>query len=164
MYTGAIDELVIFQGLKRAQLNLLCGLLIARPFAIGQIIFHQGDAARDLFFLADGEVEISYKPYDGPALSVAHIVPGGVFGWSAALHRETYTANAIATLPGTAFQMGMKDLRLLCHKDPDTGVVLLNRLASAIAERVNNTYDQVMALLTTGMDIDLNRQMRSSKK
>jgi hypothetical protein len=34
---------------------------------------------------------------------------------------------------------------------PDTGILILDRLASVIAERLLHTHDQVMALLMHGM-------------
>jgi hypothetical protein len=46
-----------------------------------------------------------------------------------------------------------EDLRILCEQHPDTGILILERLATVIAERLSNTHDQVMALLVEGMGI-----------
>ena len=44
-----------------------------------------------------------------------------------------------------------EDLRILCEQYPDTGILILERLATVIAERLRNTHDQVMDLLKQGM-------------
>jgi hypothetical protein len=43
------------------------------------------------------------------------------------------------------------ELRKLCEDDPDTGILVLERLAGIIAERLHNTHDQVVALLKQGL-------------
>ena len=42
-------------------------------------------------------------------------------------------------------------LRKLCEQHPDTGVLLLDRLATVIAQRLRNTHEQVVALLEVGL-------------
>jgi hypothetical protein len=44
-----------------------------------------------------------------------------------------------------------EDLRNLCNENPDTGILILERLATVIAERLRNTHDHVMALLLQGL-------------
>ena len=44
-----------------------------------------------------------------------------------------------------------EDLRQLLERYPETGTLVLERLAAVIAERLRNTHEQVMALLLQGM-------------
>jgi hypothetical protein len=43
------------------------------------------------------------------------------------------------------------DLRNLCRLDPDTGIIVLDHLATIIAERLRHTHDQVISLLKQGL-------------
>ena len=43
------------------------------------------------------------------------------------------------------------DLRTLCQEHPDTGILILDRLATVIAQRLKNTHEQVITLLKQGL-------------
>ena len=45
------------------------------------------------------------------------------------------------------------ELRYLCEKNPQTGLVILEKLAGVIAERLNSTYDQIFTMLTQSMEL-----------
>ncbi len=122
----------------------------------GAVIFEQGDLADCLYILLEGEVEVRYKPYDGPPLSVAHIIPGGVFGWSAALGRREYTSGAQAESECQVVRVRSASLHRLCECYPETGGVLLDRLAGVIAERLRNTHASILAMLSQGVDTNGN--------
>ena len=46
------------------------------------------------------------------------------------------------------------NLQMVCTQYPETGNILLERLASVIAERLRSTHTQVLGMLTQGMDAD----------
>lgn len=146
-------QLSIFEGFDRAEMSLIDPLLEVIAFPQDEIIFEQSQMALFLYILLQGEVIIRFKPYDGPALDVAHIVPGGVFGWSAALRRSSYTSGAVALTCGEAARIRSDQLRHLCEMHPEIGVVVLERLASVIAERLRSTHAQILSILTEGMDL-----------
>jgi CRP-like cAMP-binding protein len=154
MFRQELVQLSIFQGLSADQLDLLEPLLELYAFPKDQVIFDQGQPADYLYILLTGEVVVRYKPYDGPALTVARIQPGGVFGWSAAMMREIYTSMAVAVLPGEAYRISGQQLRSVCECRPDAGSILLDRLASVITERLANTHTQILTILSHGMDTD----------
>lgn len=142
----------IFEGLSNEQLHSLDPILHPCQFPADLVIFEQGAPAKYLYILQTGAVDVRYKPYDGPALIVAHIVPGGVFGWSAALGRPSYTSAALTTLPSEAYRIRGSDLRNLCERLPETGAIFLDRLASGIAERLRSTHSEILAMLNQGID------------
>jgi CRP-like cAMP-binding protein len=97
---------------------------------------------------------VRFKPYDGPELTVARILPGGVFGWSAAMGHNTYTSGAVATQECEVVRIRGDRLHQLCQDHPEIGVVVLERLAGVIAERLRSTYNQILTILTNGMDLN----------
>ena len=141
----------IFRGLDEMQLEFLDPFVELCHFAKGQVIFDQGQPATFMYILRQGEVIIQYKPYDAPLLTVTHIEPGGVFGWSAALGRVEYTSAAIAAVDSEAYQLRGEGLSQICDQYPETGVVILGRLASVIAERLQSTHIQILSMLSHGL-------------
>ena len=151
MFRQELSQVPIFRGLDEMQLEFLDPYVELCHFTKGQVIFDQGQAATFMYILRLGEVIIQYKPYDAPLLTVARIEPGGVFGWSAALGRMEYTSAAIATENSEAYQLRGEGLSRICAQYPDTGVVILGRLASVIAERLQSTHTQILSMLSQGL-------------
>jgi CRP-like cAMP-binding protein len=146
-----LAELPLFQGLNREHLAVLALGVESERFANEAVIFAQGDRADKLFILLEGRVAIRYKPYDGDILPVAEIEPNGVFGWSAALGRPSYTSCAVCLDDCAMLSMRGDTLKQLCEKHPETGVIILERLAEVIAQRLQNTHTHVIELLRSGV-------------
>jgi CRP-like cAMP-binding protein len=140
------------KGLASDDLVLLSEMTTRKSFDKDTIIFSQGDRADQLYILMHGEVSIRYKPHDDEVIAVTSIEEGGVFGWSAALGRKAYTSSAIATLKSEALSIRGEDLHGLCLTNPKTGVVILERLAGVIAERLRNTHKHIIDLLWKGVN------------
>ena len=156
MLDEAFNQLPIFEGMTAAQHDLLRPLFLPCEYFDQTLIFEQGEAAEFLYVVLGGEVVVLYKPDDGPAITVSRILPGGVVGWSAALGSRTYTSGAYCVGDTQLLRIQGGELRKLCELHPDTGVVLLDRLAAVIAERLTNTHDQVLALLELGLRSGVN--------
>ena len=148
-----LNQIPLFQGLDSSQCSLLQPLFQPSAYLAGDTIFEQGEHAKYLYLLTKGEVSISFKPEDGPSLTIARVRPEGVVGWSAALGNPTYTSSAICCSDCQFLQIRGEDLRWLCERYPDTGSLILERLAAMIAERLRNTHDHVIALLKEGLRI-----------
>jgi CRP-like cAMP-binding protein len=146
--------LSIFKELNKEQQDLLIPLITLCHFAAGETLFKQGDRAMHLYILESGIVNILFKPSDGPEILVAHLTSGGVFGWSATLGRDSYTSAAHAEMDCEAYCFDGAELRKLCEEYPDTGVVILDRLALAISKRLETTHNKVMGVLNQGMDLN----------
>jgi hypothetical protein len=134
-----LSQAPFFRGLNEKQLNSLDGYISHCQFSKNQVIFNQGKTAMYVYLLCLGEVIIQYKPYDAPLLIVTHIQPGCVFGWSAALGRMRYTSTAIAASDCEAYQIHREGLARTACEVPETGVVLLGRVAGIIADRLPGT-------------------------
>jgi CRP-like cAMP-binding protein len=145
------DQLPLFKDLSCEQQALLRPLFLPVDCYSGTRLFEQGDPAEYLYLVVVGEVVISYKPDDGPAILVARVRPGGIVGWSAALGSRSYTSGATCEGYTQMLRLRGGDLRDLCNEYPETGILVLERLATVIAERLRNTHEHVMALLLQGL-------------
>ena len=149
MLEKLFDQLPIFYEFSPSQRDLLEPLLSLCDCSANEVIFEQGEDVEYLFILIDGEVAIRFKPDDGEAITVAHIKKGGVFGWSAAFGRHKYTSGAACVTKTRLLRMRGEDLRKLRQNHPKTGILILERLAAVVVERMQSSHaqSQVVAML-----------------
>lgn len=147
-----LGKVPFFIGLSTQDVLLLSKKFAPVNFPKDTVIFNQGERANRLYILLSGQVSIRFIPHDGEILHVAEISEGDAFGWSAALGRDVYTSCAVTTSETMALSISGKDLRELCISHPETGVLILERLAAVIAERLKNTHEKVVELLWLGVN------------
>jgi CRP-like cAMP-binding protein len=147
----------IFRGFNEQQLQHLRPLFTLFFHPVGSHIFEQGQQADCFYILMEGDVAIRYKPDDGPELTVTHIRPEGVIGWSAAIGSPSYTSSAVCTRDSSILRVRRASLRQLVHADPSIGAELLARLAELIEERLHSNHPQLIALLEYGLSLELDQ-------
>jgi CRP/FNR family cyclic AMP-dependent transcriptional regulator len=157
MDADSFPNLFLFRNLSTTHLELINPLFIPCEFTADSVLFEQGDLADYLFAVVSGEVVVSFKPDDGPNIMVARVQPGSIVGWSAALGSRRYTSSAICTTYTQLLRVRGDDLRRLCLQHPDTGTIILDRLATVIAERLHSTHDLVLSLLQLGLTTTLEK-------
>lgn len=150
MSTDAFEQLSLFRGLSAEQLNALRPLFVPYDCHAGTVLFEQGEPADNLYLVISGEAIIRYKPEDGDPLTIARIRSGGVVGWSAAIGRRKYTSAAFCTEYTRMLRIRAADLQALRQRCPEVSSLILERLASIVAQR-NSTHPQVVALLNNGL-------------
>lgn len=143
-----------FKDLGAADLKIIAPLFSARTFAAQAVIFEQGERATCLYLLTRGEVALRYKPYDGETMTLSRIHPGGVFGWSAVLGNDRYSSSALCNEACEVLVIYGDNLRALLTEHPQTGRLVLDRLARAVSSRWVNAESQVRAMLRQGISSD----------
>ena len=147
-----LKRFALIEGFSEEQVEILKPIIESVNYDTDQVVFRQGDEAVYLFFVLDGKVAIRFKPDDGPVLNVAEVDRGGVFGWSSALGSGSYTSTAVCSEGGLFIRLDGGDLKTLCQEHPETGILILNRLAGVIAQRLRGTHEQVVDLLHRGLN------------
>ena len=153
MFDEVFDQLAIFEGMDTSQRSLLKKYFVVCDCKDDAVIFSQGDHAEFLYVVIEGEVSIQFKPDDGPELGVSRIKEGGVFGWSAAFGSGFYTSGAVCTQSAKLLRVRGVDLKMLRENHPETGILILERLAAVVARRMENNggHSQVVAFLEHGL-------------
>lgn len=141
----------LFKDLSSADLKIIAPLFHARKYPEGAIIIEQGEKADCLYLLTQGEVVIRYKPYDGEPINLNRIRPGGVFGWSAVLGNPTYSSSVVCNIPCEVLVVCGNDLRELQYHHPQTGHLILDRLARAVSSRWVDAQQQVKSMIKKGV-------------
>ena len=151
----------LFKSFSSYQVQLIKPFIEFCSFPANMVIFHQGDRADNFYILTTGEIELHFKPYDGPSLVITKIASGDVFGWSAALGRSKYTATAIATSDIKVIRMQTGNLQKLCAIDPETTSLFLDRLVGVISGKLQASHQEILNLFSNGMNLnsDCKRRM-----
>ena len=139
----------LFKDLDENTLQLLEPLFEPFSCTAGTVIFEQGQITHYLYLLLDGAIEILYKPYDGPPLTVTNLDQGAIFGWSAAIGNAVYTSGAVCKEDCQAVRISSRDLHNLCAKEPEVGRIILNLLADSVSSRWDDAQGQIQKLLNT---------------
>ncbi len=153
MLLEVLSTMQIFTGLSNEQLSSLEHLFALCNCTADEIIFNQGDEAKYLYIVVKGEVAICFKPDDAEPITVAHIRENDVFGWSAAFGSGTYTSGAHCVEATQLLCVCGENLKKFNEEHPNTGILVLDRLAKVVARRLKRTHshDQVVAMLKHGL-------------
>lgn len=156
----------LFHDLRASDLELLSQYTTALHFPAGSILVEQFEPAKYIFLVTSGEVEIRYKPYDGPEITISNVKEGSVIGWSAVLGHANYTATAIARTDANALMIWGDGLRDLLQKKPESGQRVIDRLAQSVSTRWDNAKSQVESMLqeSRGLSVESTKKKKRGKK
>jgi CRP-like cAMP-binding protein len=138
------SELPIFRALPERTAALLLPMLHPQHLPKNDRVFEQGDPAEKIYTVLEGQVDIIFHPDDGGSILAAVIRPGEVFGLSAALGRRLYTSGAQAAQDSEVVWFTREDLRRYCRADPESGEIMLERLAHAMSGRLGKPPDDIV--------------------
>jgi CRP-like cAMP-binding protein len=144
---NSLSGISLFDGLNSRQLELLLPLFENYTCPPNTMIFTQGEKAQYLYLIITGHALIQYKPYDGPPITISRLKPGDAFGWSAVVGNPIYSSGIMSSGPVQAIRIPGASLARLCREHPNTGSVILNRLASGVSGRWKDARVQVQTLL-----------------
>lgn len=140
----------IFDKLDEEMLGILATLFEPCTCHEG-IIFKQGDPAIHLYIVKTGAVDLTYKPYDAPPITITTVHSDGIFGWSAIGGNTVYTSSAVCRTQCTALRTQGSAIRELCVRDRERGELLLDLLADSVGKRWKNAQAHVRDILTQGV-------------
>jgi CRP/FNR family cyclic AMP-dependent transcriptional regulator len=145
----SLPYIPLFQDLDPTQTALLRPLFEQFTCPADTVIFEQDTPATYLYLLITGEVAIRYKPYDGPPITLTRLREGDVFGWSAVVGSPHYTSSIISESEVEAIRIRGNHLLKIFSDAPETGKVVMDRLARAVSPRWGNAHAQVQSLLNS---------------
>jgi voltage-gated potassium channel len=130
---GMISRVPLFAELDAAEISNVMELLRAQVVEAGEVIMRAGDAARSMYFIASGEVEIEIKgKKDRVRLGV-----GQFFGEVALLRRTRRTANVTALTRTNLLGLDAHDLHALMRRDSR----IASRIKDVVEKRVGKRPD-----------------------
>jgi CRP-like cAMP-binding protein len=159
-----LETIPLFKDLDPSILSLLEPLFepLIRP--AGAVIFEQGEPALYLYLILEGSVEMLYKPYDGPQITITYLAQGSIIGWSAVVGNATYTSGAVCKQEIRAIRMASRDLHKLCADEPGAGSIILNLLADSVSSRWQDAREQIQTLLNSSVNARREEKSRKRRK
>ena len=111
----------------------LVSYLAARTVRPGDPLMREGDDQRELFILADGELEVRAQGH-----TIATLRPGSVCGEGSFFSGEPRSATVIAARPSLAYGLPWDRFDELARKHPRLAIDLLKGLAAVLAIRMRH--------------------------
>lgn len=159
-----LTHFALFQDLSAADLKIIAPFFHTRTYAQGVVIMEQGDKASCLFLLTAGQAEIHYKPYDGESLKLTSLSAGSAFGWSSVLGNVIYSSSVISITDCEVLMICGGDLRALREDHPQTGALVIDRLARSVSARWASAQKQVKSMIRNGVAENISPQRKGAGK
>lgn len=124
-------------------MNELADIMVEESYGKDTILFKEGDPANFFYVLEEGRVRLSI----GEGGHIVYIIsdPGGAFGWSSLVERDTYTALAECLARSKLIKIEKEKLNKLFEKYQGDGLIFFKRLAGFIGQRLINSYNSLLS-------------------
>lgn len=137
-----LARLDFLEGLPEWALMRLAAASTEHSLGANAFVLHQHDKAESLYILLEGEVQIllRFEGIDDLLVGATH-QHGAVLGWSVFRIPHRYTASVRCDGPVRVLEVPATVLNEVIGADPRVGLLLLRRLATAVASRLERTRD-----------------------
>lgn len=128
-----------FAGLSAEQLAVFRTYLGVTRFAEGDVLFHEGEPAENLYIIRRGRVAIT-KEEDGVSVSFAERSPGSIVGECSLLRSGVRSATAVAPEPCECYTLSRSTFLRLASDHPKLAMWIVGLLAERIREADNERF------------------------
>jgi CRP-like cAMP-binding protein len=134
-----IDELRgvgLFGAVGDDVLAFLASRLAVQMLVPGEVVFHEGDPARDMFVVIAGEMEVMKRGQTGIDARVALLGPGDWFGEMSILDVQPRSATVRAVAPARLLRVAAHDLDVLYRHDVKAYAIIVLNIARELSRRL----------------------------
>jgi CRP-like cAMP-binding protein len=126
----------LFGALNDEVLEFLCAHLTIQTPGAGEVLFREGDEARAMFVVLNGEVEVLKKSSTGVDARVAVLGPGDWFGEMGVVDIQPRSATVQALAPSRLVRFTAQDMDLLYRHDLRSYAIVILNLARELSRRL----------------------------
>ena len=148
-----LQRISLFQGISRREFGHLFQALVARSYAPGELLFHEGDIGRALFILESGHVEISRSTPEGGTRQLAILNPGDYFGEMSLLDELPRSASAAAMEPVCVHLLYKTELEKMVKHVPHIGAAIMTHLGMLLAARLRALSESTPVALASTVKV-----------
>jgi CRP-like cAMP-binding protein len=127
--TAYIQDVPLFRGLNKKQLNFLATRFVERHYPAGKDIVTQGKGGEGFFIVVSGKADAIRTTQDGERHVVNTFGPTDFFGEMALLDDGPRTATVMATEPTDCLVLTHWDFHAALKDDNDMTLEILKELA-----------------------------------
>ena len=131
-----IQQFACFAELTDGQTQAIAEISNSVCYLQDHILFKEGDEARWLYLLIEGEVGVYFKnPKTGDS-RVDTVSSEDVLGCSGLVPPHQYTATERCLVDVEVLEINMKELKDLIHEDPQLGLKLQEHIIQTLNNRI----------------------------
>jgi len=145
-----LRDVGLFGALPDETLDFLLARGAVVPMTVGDVVFKEGDHARELFVLLDGELEVLKRSRTGRETRVAMLGPGDSFGEMSLIDLQPRSATVRALASARLFRLGAEDLDALYRFDLRSYAIFVLNIARDMSRRLRVT-DGLLATMTANL-------------
>jgi hypothetical protein len=127
-----LKKVDILEGLAEGELQSIAQYFEQENVNAGVTLCEEGTDADRLYVLEEGKVSITSRK--GCQYDID--IPGKIVGWSFLAPPFLYTASAVTKTPSKVLVIKSPDFYYVLHKEPKTGMKVINNLAQVIGSRL----------------------------
>jgi CRP-like cAMP-binding protein len=144
--TVSLSDFALFSDWSEARLADLDRHLKPRRFALGEVLIEAGTAARSLYFLTEGRVNVSITVQSGVTRRISTIDAGNVFGELAIFGQQRRTADVVAASDGHLLELDASAISELAAEEPRLHAALALAVGRSLADRLGRANREIQAL------------------
>jgi len=138
----------LFDTLEESQLNALLSNSSVKSYSQGETIFQQGEDAKRLYILIQGEVDLTVRAQEEIGFMTSKIEKeGAVFGTPSLMEPFRYNVTAKCLKPTKVLAIEAHHIRKKIEENPRMGVEIMRKLASIYFNRLNELRSGVSNLV-----------------
>jgi CRP-like cAMP-binding protein len=145
-----LREIGLFGALSDDVLEHLCASLREKRVGAGDAVFREGDPAREMYVLLDGEMEVLKKSRRGRDQRVAILGPNDSFGEMSIIDMQPRSATVRAVAPSRVLRISTEDMDALYRYDLKSYTLIVLNIARELSRRLRVT-DSILADFTASV-------------
>jgi CRP/FNR family cyclic AMP-dependent transcriptional regulator len=139
-----LREIGLFGALSDEVLEHLASTLKPQRIDAGAMVFREGDPAREMYVVLEGEMEVLKKSRRGRETRVAILGPSDGFGEMSVIDMQPRSASVRALSPGRILRMSTEDMDALYRHDLKAYALITLNIARDLSRRLRVT-DGILA-------------------
>jgi CRP-like cAMP-binding protein len=145
-----LSSVPLLEGMPEVELEHLAALLRRRDAAAGEVLWRQGEDAREMLLIVGGRVSASLHLPGGRTVEIASMGPGEVLGEIPLLDGSGHSATARVSEAATLLALSRADFAVLVSRRDPTAFALKRRLARLTCTRLRGQ----LAMLASSLGED----------
>ncbi len=142
-YIETLRRCEYFRELTDYDLKLIEKTCHREEYDEGEILYYEGDEAKNLRIVEKGKVSIRIEEGLTKPLTVCIVSDGGAFGWSALVKPHRFTAGAKCLEKTSIIVISGAEMLRMCRADTRLGEIVMENLAYLISTRLRHARQQI---------------------
>lgn len=134
--TAQLREVGLFGALSDDFLEHLVGTLTIQRINVGDTIFKEGDPAREMYVVLDGEIEVLKRSRRGRETRVAVLGPNDCFGEMSIIDMQQRSATVRALGPSRVLRISTEEMDALYRHDLKSYTLIVLNIARDLSRRL----------------------------